>query len=77
MTGIFNPFLIGGPAIAAVGSGLLSMLDANSGAGEWIGYQIILGIGVGACLTIPLMLAGNVVKAKDTVTATAIMICKY
>jgi hypothetical protein len=74
MTGIFNPFLITGPAIAAIGGGLLSTLNQSSSAGEWIGYQIILGIGVGACLTIPLMLAGVVVKPKDVSTATAIII---
>jgi hypothetical protein len=74
MTGIFNPFLIAGPAIAAIGGGLLSTLNQSSSAGEWIGYQIILGIGVGACLTIPLMLAGVVVKPKDVSTATAIII---
>jgi hypothetical protein len=73
-TGIFNPFFIAGPAITAVGGGLLTTLDLNSTSGQWIGYQILLGIGVGACLTIPLMLAGVVVKPKDIPTSTAIMI---
>ncbi|KAF2105870.1 putative efflux pump antibiotic resistance protein [Lophiotrema nucula] len=74
VTGVFNPFLIGGPAVAAVGGGLLYLLDRDSTAGEWIGYQIVLGVGVGACLTIPLMLAGVVVKSRDVSTATAIII---
>ncbi|KAF2706941.1 putative gliotoxin efflux pump [Pleomassaria siparia CBS 279.74] len=74
VTGIFNPFLIAGPALAAIGGGLLSTLDANSTPGQWIGYQILLGVGVGACLTIPLMLAGVVVQPKDVSTATAIII---
>jgi hypothetical protein len=77
VTGIFNPFLIAGPAIAAVAGGLLYMLDVGTSTGQWIGYQILLGIGVGACLTIPLMLAGIVVKPKDVSTATAVMICKF
>ena len=72
--GVFNPFMIAGPAVAAVGGGLLTTLDRGSSSGQWIGYQILLGIGVGACLTIPLMLAGVVVKAKDVSTSTAIMI---
>jgi hypothetical protein len=74
VTGIFNPFLIAGPAVAAVGGGLLTTLNRDSTSGEWIGYQILIGIGVGACLTIPLMLAGVVVKPKDVSTSTAIMI---
>jgi hypothetical protein len=75
-TGIFNPFLLIGPAIAAVGSGLLMLLNENSYAGDWIGYQILLGIGVGLSMTIPLMLAQVVVGPKDVPTATAITICK-
>jgi len=74
VTGVFNPFLIAGPAVAAIGGGLLSTLDHNSSAVDWIGYQVVLGVGVGACLTIPLMLAGVVVKPKDVSTATSIII---
>ncbi|KAH8728003.1 major facilitator superfamily transporter [Phaeosphaeriaceae sp. PMI808] len=72
--GIFNPFLILGPAIAAVGSGCLMLLDEHSSTGKWIGFQIILGVGVGFCLTIPLMLAQVIVKTQDVPTATAITI---
>lgn len=75
ITGIHNPFLILGPAIAATGSGLLMLLDKQSNAGHWIGFQIVLGVGVGFCLTIPLMLSQVVVKTKDVSTATPIIIC--
>ncbi|KAF1970507.1 MFS general substrate transporter [Bimuria novae-zelandiae CBS 107.79] len=74
VTGIHNPFLITGPIIAAIGSGLLMLLDERSGAGPWIGVQILLGIGNGACLTIPLMLSKVVVKTKDVSTATPTII---
>ncbi|KAF7535305.1 hypothetical protein G7054_g5504 [Neopestalotiopsis clavispora] len=73
-TGIHNPFLILGPAIAAIGSGLFMLLDDQSSAGQWIGFQIVLGVGVGFCLTIPLMLSQVVVDAKDVSTATPIII---
>ncbi|KAG8162085.1 hypothetical protein KVR01_007850 [Diaporthe batatas] len=73
-TGIHNPFLIMGPAIAAVGSGLFMLLHEQSSNGEWIGFQIVLGIGVGFCLTIPLMLSQVVVETKDVSTATPIII---
>jgi hypothetical protein len=76
VTGIHNPFLIAGPIIAAIGSGLLMLLDERSGAARWIGFQILLGIGNGACLTIPLMLSQVVVKTKDVSTATPTIICK-
>jgi hypothetical protein len=76
-TGIHNPFLILGPAIAAVGSGLFMLLDDQSSTGQWIGFQIVLGVGVGLCLTIPLMLSQVVVDAKDVSTATPIIICEF
>ncbi|KAJ8064946.1 hypothetical protein OCU04_007250 [Sclerotinia nivalis] len=74
VTGIFNPFLILGPAIAAIGAGLLMLLHEDSSAGKWIGFQILPGVGVGFCLTIPLMLSQVVVKAKDVSIATPIII---
>jgi hypothetical protein len=77
LTGIFNPFLLAGPILAALGSGTLILLDATSPAGHWIGFQVLLGIGVGLCLTIPLMLAQVVVGPKDVSIATAIMICMF
>jgi hypothetical protein len=46
-TGHFWPFLIGSPLLISVGAGLLYTLDANSGSGKEIGYQIILGAGAG------------------------------
>ncbi|KAH8764815.1 MFS multidrug transporter-like protein [Diaporthe sp. PMI_573] len=73
-TGIHNPFFILGPAIAAVGSGLFMLLDEQSSAGRWIGFQIVLGVGVGFCLTIPLMLSQVVVETKDVSTATPLII---
>lgn len=75
-TGIHNPFLILGPAIAAVGSGLFMLLGDQSSAGQWIGFQIVLGVGVGFCLTIPLMLSQVVVATKDVSIATSIIICE-
>lgn len=59
---------------AAIGGGLLSTLNQNPSISEWIGYQIVLGVGVGACLAIPLMLAEVVMKPKNVSTTTAIII---
>ncbi|QRV80260.1 major facilitator superfamily transporter [Ceratobasidium sp. AG-Ba] len=49
-TGRFWPFLVGSPLLISVGAGLLYTLDVNSGSGKEIGYQIILGLGVGGAL---------------------------
>ena len=45
--GYFTPPAIIGCAIGTVGSGLLSTLEVNSGAGKWVGYQILTSAGLG------------------------------
>lgn len=49
-TGRYWPFLLCSPLITSVGAGLLYTLDINSGSGKEIGYQILLGVGVGGAL---------------------------
>ncbi|CAE6512389.1 unnamed protein product [Rhizoctonia solani] len=49
-TGRYWPFLLGSPLLISVGSGLLYTLDMNSGSGKEIGFQILLGVGVGGAL---------------------------
>jgi hypothetical protein len=49
-TGRFWPFLLGSPLLISVGAGLLYTLDLNSGSSKEIGYQILLGVGVGGAL---------------------------
>ena len=75
-TSVFVPYMIAGPVIATIGAGLLTTLTENSSAGTWIGYQILLGAGSGACLTIPMMLSQITVEESDVAIATAAMICK-
>ena len=45
--GWYKPFMIIGGAIFVVGCGLIYTLEIPSGAGKWIGYQLISGFGAG------------------------------
>ena len=74
--GVFNPFLIAGAALTAVGSGLLITLDRNSGHSAWIGYQALTGIALGLCLSVPIIVTQRIAKPADVSTATAIVLCK-
>lgn len=74
--GIFNPFLIAGAALTAVGSGLLITLDHNSGHSSWIGYQALAGIALGLCLSVPIIVTQRIANPADVPTATAIVLCK-
>lgn len=47
-TGYYQPFMLAGTVLIAVGAGLLSTLRVQSGAGQWISFQVIAGLGIGA-----------------------------
>ena len=72
--GPYKPFLIGGSAVFCVGSGMIYTLKVNSGAGMWIGYQILAGAGAGACVQIPFIAVQVVLSKKDMPVGNAIAI---
>jgi MFS family permease len=48
--GYYTPFLYLGTIFMSVGAGLMTTLKADSSHSKWIGYQAILGMGVGLAL---------------------------
>lgn len=45
--GYYTPFMIISSLLMAVGAGLLSTFQPDTGSGKWIGYQVIFGAGMG------------------------------
>ncbi|KAF2758755.1 putative efflux pump antibiotic resistance protein [Pseudovirgaria hyperparasitica] len=45
--GYYVPFLILGSILASIGAGLLMTLKPHAATGEWIGYLILFGAGIG------------------------------
>ncbi|RCI10843.1 hypothetical protein L249_5263 [Ophiocordyceps polyrhachis-furcata BCC 54312] len=74
ITGRYKLLLVGGGAAAAVGAGLLTTLDQNTPAGNWIAYQIIAGIGWGIACQIPLIAVQGNVSTKDLASATGMLL---
>ncbi|EJU00926.1 gliotoxin efflux pump [Dacryopinax primogenitus] len=70
----YVPLLIVGAAVATVGAGLLWSQDIGTGAGEWIGYQILVGVGVGISIQIPVVAAQSRVPVSDLAPVTAMVI---
>ena len=68
--GYYTPFMWFGAAVFTVGSGMLYSLKVSSYAGEWIGYQLIPGIGSGAALQLPFVAVQTVLSAKDMPTGS-------
>lgn len=73
ITGHYAPFVIASSVIMAIGAGLLSTLKVDSGAGMWIGYQIVFGVGVGMGMQNSLIAVQATLPTKDIPIGTAII----
>lgn len=73
VSGYYNPVMIMASVALSIGAGLLSTLEEDSGAGEWIGYQILMGLGVGLGMQQPFIVVQNVLPDGDVPTGTAVI----
>lgn len=71
--GYYTPFMIVGTCIMSIGSGLLTTLQVDTGAGKWIGYQIIYGFGMGLSFQAPNLAAQTVLPTKDVPIGASLM----
>ena len=72
--GYYNPGLFFGSAVFTVGAGLLYTLQVGDYPGKWIGYQLLAGIGSGACIQVPFISVQVALPPKDMPTGNAITI---
>lgn len=75
--GVYVPFLLAGSAIATIGAGLLYTLDIGSPSSHWIGYQALVGIGIGLSIQVPIIANQSFVKVSEISSVTAVTLCKY
>jgi hypothetical protein len=73
MLGYYNPFIIVGPALMSVAAGLITTLKVDSRSAEWIGYQIINGVGSGFFMTAPMIAVQTVLSPANTPVGIAIV----
>jgi MFS family permease len=71
--GYYTPFMLVSSVLMAIGAGLLSTLEVDSGSPKWIGYQFIFGAGVGFGMQQTLVAVQTVLPADDIPIGTAIM----
>ncbi|KAL2133511.1 hypothetical protein VTI74DRAFT_2237 [Chaetomium olivicolor] len=74
MWGYYTPFMIAGSALAAVGYGLTITFEPETSSAAWIGYQIIIGAGVGIGFQQPLIAVQTVLDIDDVPTGTSLVI---
>ncbi|TGO50569.1 hypothetical protein BOTNAR_0388g00120 [Botryotinia narcissicola] len=70
--GYFTPWAIMGCVCSAVGSGSMRLFNVNTGAGEWIGFQILVGAGKGMVLQIPIRAIQNSLPATKIAISTSL-----
>lgn len=71
--GYYTPFMILGSCLMAIGTGLLTTWNMNTSSGMWIGYQILIGLGVGCIMQHPNLASQVVLSKQDIPTGTAVL----
>lgn len=71
--GYYTPFMIFGVCLTAIGAGLLTTLQVNTSKGQWIGFQIVYGLGLGCCSQAPNMAAQTVLPRKEVAIGASLM----
>ncbi len=66
--------MLASSVFTSIGAGLLTSFDLDTGSPRWIGYQVIIGFGIGLGLQLPLMAVQTVLDMSEIPSATALMI---
>ncbi|KAL8788425.1 MAG: hypothetical protein Q9195_007304 [Heterodermia aff. obscurata] len=73
----FVPLMVGASAGGCIGTGLIYMLDANSPASHWIGYQVLAGLAFGTGLPLAIIAGQAHVSKEDLPSATAMLLFTF
>lgn len=71
--GYYLPWAVAAAVLMSVGSGLVSTWSIGTGAGQWIGYQILLGAGRGAILQMGMVAIQTVLPNSQIAVAMAVL----
>jgi MFS family permease len=71
--GYYTPFFILSSVAMSIGAGLLSTFTPTTGHAQWIGYQVLFGIGIGFGIQQPLNAAQTILDRSDIATGSAII----
>ncbi|KAF2841852.1 MFS general substrate transporter [Patellaria atrata CBS 101060] len=71
--GYYLPWALFGNAVASIGTGLTTSFIPDSSAGNWIGYQILIGVGRGTTMQMPLTAMQCVLPAHQLHLGNAIV----
>ena len=63
--GYYMPFIYGSVVLMSIGAGMLTTFAVHTPSSQWIGYQVIFGLGVGLGFQQPIMAAQAVLPLAD------------
>lgn len=72
--GYYSPCIILCSVITSAGAGMMTTLRVNSGNAEWIGYQVLAGLGMGLGMQLSGLAAQVVLAAEDVPVGASLMI---
>ncbi|OAP64273.1 hypothetical protein AYL99_00245 [Fonsecaea erecta] len=71
IVGYCTPWALFGCVLTSIGSGLMTTFTPSTGAGPWIGYQILAGTGRGSVVQMPVTAIQNLLPPKQISIATS------
>ena len=74
--GYFTPLIALGSSLFAIGAGLIYSLDIDSSPAKYLGYQLILGVGQGLAIQVPVIVCQAFTEPADIPAVTAMVLCK-
>ena len=72
-TGYYVPWMFVSTILMSVGSGLTTTFDKQTATKEWIGYQVIFGLGLGTGMQQASLAAQTVLNQKDVSIGISLM----
>ncbi|PGH14665.1 hypothetical protein AJ80_05846 [Polytolypa hystricis UAMH7299] len=75
--GYYQIYLIIAGTLATIGSGLIYTFYIGTPAPMYIGYQVILGVGVGLAMQVPVIFAQTTAKQEDMAMAMSVALTLY
>ncbi|OCL02654.1 putative efflux pump antibiotic resistance protein [Glonium stellatum] len=73
VVGYYNPSMIASPIFSSIGAGLITTFTVHTGSSEWIGYQALLGFGIGFGLQQPLLVVQTILPEPEVPVGVALM----
>ncbi|KAK4508761.1 hypothetical protein PRZ48_002500 [Zasmidium cellare] len=74
VVGYYSPILILGSIFSATGAGCLTLFTINTTTAEWIGYQVLYGLGFGLSAQTPLIVVQTVLSPEDTPAGVSLIV---